>query len=196
MDKINWEDIYVQLYAYSDQLLKAKSWFRKGKTDSYLKGKQVHDYIADAIEKYLTAPGKYNSLSGRSLVNYLKQHIIRSLIGNDAKSLENKTSSNILSNENSDEGEPFSNIENLLPFTEAFFDQEIDFKEVLNSIRNGIENDKIVEKIFEGVCCNGLKRRDVIKENQMEESEFDNGMKRLKTILKKTAKKHELSQVL
>src|ERR1700744_6202794 len=92
MEAIKWEDIYVQLYAYTDHLLKAYSWFRKD-ADSYLKGKQVHDYINDAIEKYLLEPEKYDPSSGRSLVTYLKWHIIRTSVGNDVRSQENKTSS-------------------------------------------------------------------------------------------------------
>jgi len=60
MEPINWEDIYVQLYAYTDKLLKAYTWFRKDQTDSYLKGKQIHDYVAGAIENFLREPDKYD----------------------------------------------------------------------------------------------------------------------------------------
>src|SRR5665213_911546 len=102
MDAINWDDLYLQLYAYTDHLLKARSWFRKDKTDSYLKGKQVHDYIQDAIEKYLLEPEKYDPSSGRSLVTYLKWHIIRSAVGNDVRSPENQTSSDILSSDSTE----------------------------------------------------------------------------------------------
>lgn len=194
MDTIKWNDVYLQLYAYTDQLLKASPWFKKGETDSYLKGKQVHDYIADAIEKHLKAPEKYDPSSGRSLVNYLKIHIIRSLVGNDVKSEENKTSSDILSIEQTDdENEHFVNVEALLPFASALFDQEIDYKNILKEIENELEDDDIAKLIFREVRCNGLNRRDVLEEQNMKESEYDNGMKRLRTVLKNIAKKYDLS---
>ena len=198
MESINWEDVYVQLYAYTDHLLKAYSWFRGAKTDSYLKGKQVHDYIADAIEKYLKSPEKFDASYGRSLVNYLKKHIIRSLISNDAKSPENITSSGILSYVNSinEEDDPFINVDALLPIMVANFDREIDCKKILSYIHSEIQDDKIVLLIFEEICFNGSKRREVIHEHNLIEPDFDNGMKRLKTVLNNTAKKFELTKAL
>jgi len=190
MEPINWENIYVKLYAYTDQLLKAYSWFRKG-SDSYLQGKQVHDYVAEAIEKYLRSPEKYDPSSGRSLVTYLKWHIIRSSVGNDVRSAENITSSAILSNNDSGEdGDPFCTIEALLPFVEAGFDQQIDYKKVLTDIENELQNDEVAKMIFEEVRCNGMDRRDVIKKYEVTDKDFDNGMKRMKTVLRKIAKRY------
>jgi len=191
MEPINWEDIYVQLYAYTDQLLKAYSWFRKGKTDSYLKGKQVHDYVAEAIEKYLRAPEKYDPSSGRSLVTYLKWHIIRSSVGNDVRSPENVTSSTLLSADDSvDDDDHFCNIEAFLPFVAASFDQQADYKKILTDIEHELQDDEMAKLIFEEVRCNGMDRRDVIKKHEVTDKDFDNGMKRMKTILKKIAKRY------
>jgi len=191
MEPIIWEDIYVQLYAYTDQLLKAYSWFRKGKTDSYLKGKQIHDYVAEAIEKYLRSPEKYDPSSGRSLVTYLKWHIIRSSVGNDVRSLENMTSSTLISdNDSSDDDDHFCNIEAFLPFVAGSFDQEADYKKILTDIENELQDDAMAKLIFEEVRCNDMDRRDVIKKYEVTDKDFDNGMKRMKTVLKRIAKRY------
>lgn len=189
METINWNDLYIQLYAYTDQLLKNYTWFRKRKTDSYLKGKQIHDYIADAIEKYLLEPEKYDATSGRSILTYLKWHIIRTTIGNDVRSAENKTTVDTLSGPHSDDdNDDKSYIDKFLPFISAHFDDEIDYKTIIKEIERELENDVTAKLIFEEVRCNGNDRRDVIKEHKISEKDFDNGMKRLKTVLKNIAK--------
>jgi len=192
MEPINWEDIYVQLYAYTYHLLKAYSWFRKD-TDSYLKGKQVHDYINDAIEKYLSEPEKYDPSSGRSLVTYLKWHIIRTSVGNDVRSQENKTTSVIESDGNSeDDNDPLYNSEAFLPFVQATFDKNLDYKNILADIETELKNDELAKLIFNEVRCNGFDRRDVIKYHGISEKDFDNGMKRMKTVLKIIVKRYNL----
>lgn len=197
IDEINWDDIYMQLYAYTDQMLKAHIWFGKAESDSYLKGMQVHDYIAAAIEKFLVSPEKFDPSYGRSLINYLKKHIIRSLISNDAKSLENKTATGNSIFENSSDDDEASNVfESLLPFVYATFDQTIDYEKIMNEIYSEIQNDIILTQIFEGTCKNRMKRREIILEFKMKESDFDNGMKRLKTVLNYISKKYSLSKTL
>ena len=196
MEILDWDDIYAQLYAYTDHLLKAKKWFRKDGADSYLKGKQVHDYISEAIEKHLRHPGKFDSTSNRSLVNYLKLHIIRTLVGNDATSSENRTTDDIFATLKNDVGsdDTQSSLDVLLPFANAFFDQEIDYQEIVSYVKSELSTDEICGKIFEGICC-GLKRRESIEEYNLTETQFDNGMKRLNTVLRKTAIKYDLTKL-
>jgi len=198
---INNEDLgalYLQLYAYTDQLIKKKGWFRGGRTDSFLKGKQIHDYVSEAIEKYLVNPEKYDGSTGRSLENYLKLHIIRTLVGNDAKSPENKTSksfTSLVSRKDAESEDGDSYLDSILPFAEAYFDQEIDAKEVMGFIELEVAKDKIVEEIYLGIKCYGWKRALVIKEFKMSDNDFDNGMRRLKTILNNTAKKYDIKKL-
>ena len=195
---VNNEDLgvlYIQLYAYTDNLLKKKGWFRGGKTNSFLKGKETHDYVSEAFEKYLTNPEKYKGTTGRSLENYLKLHIIRTLVGNDARSPENRTSKSIPSlvsrkHEEGEDGDTY--LDSILPFAEAYFDQEIDSKEIMTFIEQEVAKDKIVEEIYLGVRCYGWKRAMVIKEFNMSENDFDNGMRRLTTVLNNTAKKFDI----
>ncbi|AZI24163.1 hypothetical protein EA772_01925 [Pedobacter sp. G11] len=193
MDTINWDELYLQLFAYTDSLLKANTWFRKGKIDSFLEGKQVHDYVSAAIEKFLSEPYKYDPAK-RSLVGYLKVHIIRSLVSNDVNKAENKTTSDLDFINNDEDGDELNIMEALLPYVDAYFDQQIDHDKILNDIKEEIKSDEIVKKIFEAHCQNGLLRREILMEYNMDANAFDNGMKRLKTVLKKTAKKYDLRQ--
>lgn len=193
MDIINWDELYLQLFAYTDTLLKANTWFRKGKTDSYLEGKQVHDYVAAAIEKYLSEPHKFDPLK-RSLVGYLKLHIIRTLVWNDVKKVENKTTADIEFFFEQNDEDTLNTLEAILPYANAYFDQQIDHDMILNDIQDEIQADEIVKTIFEAHCQNGLLRREILIEYNMDSKVFDNGMKRLRTVLKKTAKKYYLRQ--
>ena len=194
---IDWEAVYLQLYAYADALLKTKQWFRGEDTSSFLKGKQIHDYVSEAIEKFLTHSEKFDVTTKRSLVNYLKKHIIRTLVGNDAKSQENKTSKDIFAiaeQKEEDDDDSGSYLDSILPYAEALFDQEVDYKEIIIAIEKEVSKDKIVEEVYLGIKCYGLKRERVIKEFEMTKDDFDNGMRRLKTILKNTAKKYDLKK--
>jgi len=65
---------------------------------------------------------------------------------------------------------------------------------ILNDIQDEIQADEIVKTIFEAHCQNGLLRREILIEYNMDSKVFDNGMKRLRTVLKKTAKKYDLRQ--
>jgi len=59
-------------------------------------------------------------------------------------------------------------------------------------IEKEAKGDKIAEDIVLGICFNGLKRREVIEEFNMSDKEFDNGMRRLKTILNRAVKRFDL----
>lgn len=194
MEQPNWENIYVKLYAYADQLLKAHSWFREKGTNSFLQGKQPHDYVAHAIESYLSCPEKYDPSSGRSLCNYLKYHIIRRLISNDAKSLENRSNIQVIDDyrESNDSDHNSSDLESILPIFESFFDQEIDYNYILHEVKKQLNQDNIASLIFDEVRCKGLNRREVIKEHKLQDYEFDNAIKRLNRVLKEIAKKYHL----
>jgi hypothetical protein len=193
---IDWEEIILKLQSFTRTLVNGKGWFRGGKTKTFLKGKEIEDYIFGAIEKYLRNPEKHDPLRG-SLIDYLKFNLIRSMVSNDLVSAENKTSKNyfaIADNKAGEEDNTNLYLDTILPCVEAYFDQEIDYKEIMNSIETEVKGDKIAEEIFLGVCCYNLKRREVIEEFKMTEIDFDNGMRRLKTILNNTAKKYDLNK--
>jgi hypothetical protein len=187
----DWQEIYLQLYAFADQLLKHYTWFRGKKTDSFLMGKQPHDYAIDAIEKYLIDPEKYDSTK-RSLAGYLKKHILRHVVFNDAVSLENKTSKQAPFTNPDRSDEDFVDL--LLKHPDAGLDSEMDFDKIMAEIEAGVKDDPMASLIFEGTGRNGLKRRQIIEENNITDIDYDNGMKRLKTVLKQVIKKYEINE--
>lgn len=193
MDQKVLEELYEELYIYTDYLIKQKKWFRRG-SDSFLKGKQVHDYVSDAIERYLNEPEKYDESKGRSLLNYLKLHVIRNLVRNDSNSSENQSTLDVFAHSSSDNGEDSesSYLDSVLPFLDAFFPDEIDYNDIMSYVEGQVEEDKDIENIFLGLCVYDLKRREIIKEFDMSEGQYNNGLRRLKTILKNTATEFNL----
>lgn len=190
-----WEDIILRLQSYTLKLVKEKGWFRGDGTATYLSGKEIDDYVFEAIGRYLKNPEKHDP-SKRSLIEYLKKHVIRSLVSNDLVSAENKTSSNLFAyeNENEEEDDSAPFLDSILPHAEVFFDQEIDFKEIMSYIESEVKGDAIVENIFLGISGFGLKRAEIMEEFNMTPVEFDNGMRRLITIRSKAAKKYDIKK--
>jgi len=190
-----WEEILLRLQSYTRKLVKEKSWFRGDGTATFLSGKEIDDYVFEAIGRHLKNPEKHDP-SKRSLIEYLKKHVIRSLVSNDLVSAENKTSSNLFAyeNENEDEDDSAPFLDFILPHAEVFFDQEIDFKEIMCYIESEVKGDTIVENIFLGISGYGLKRAEIMEEFNMTPVEFDNGMRRLITIRGKAAKKYDIKK--
>ncbi|MFD2574627.1 hypothetical protein ACFSUS_28605 [Spirosoma soli] len=190
----DWEDLYECLYIFTHKLLKSKRWYKKLDSHSFIKGKQVHDYVLAGVEEYYLNEEKYNPKKG-SLENYIKFNIIRNLVRQDAVSLENKTNLDIYKKSASLETDELdsSYVESLFPFVENYFGDEIDYDIITNHINTEIAGDTIVEDIFLGIISD-LKRSKIIEEFGMSASEYDNGMRRLKTVLKNTANKFSLKQ--
>jgi hypothetical protein len=195
MSEAEWQEVILCLQSYTRSLVDGKGWFRGEETTTYLKGKEIDDYVFEAIGRYLKNPEKYDPNRG-SLKNYLRYNLIQSLVSNDLVSAENKTSSDIFAYENGEEGEDDSTpyLDAILPHAEVFFDQEIDFTEVMRYIESEVKGDSVVENIFLGITGYGLKRAEIIKEFNMTPLEFDNGMRRLITIRKKAAKKYDIKK--
>lgn len=194
MDTQSWKDIITQLLAYAHQLMKAHKWFR-GDSDTSVKGMQAEDYVQEAIARYLKDPEKYDTSKG-SLIKFLKYYILRQLVSNDSKSLENRSYSDIFQwqRNNSDDCDDF--VETVIPFVSANFGDDLDYFQILSDIRIALESDPICLTLFELIRERGFKRRDVIKEAKITEGEFDNAMKRLDRTLKKISKKYSINQTL
>jgi hypothetical protein len=192
-NNIDWEEIILRLQAFTKSLVKRKRWFRGTKGEILLAGKEMDDYVFGAIEAYLSNPQKFDSSKG-SLVDYLNYNLVRSLVSRDSVSAENATSHDVFGiadkKANDDDSETY--LDRTLPYVEALFDQEIDYKKVMEFVENEAKKDPIVENIFLGLNIFDLKRREIIQEFSMTESDYDNGMRRLKTILKNAAEKFDL----
>lgn len=192
-----WKEIILLLHTYTRLLVKSKGWFRGDGTEMLLSGKEIDDYVFEAIGRYLEKPEKHDPTK-RSLIEYLKKHVIRSLVNNDLRSAENRTSTDVFANKsesesvNDEDSTPF--LDSILPHAEVFFDQEIDFKEIMNYIESEVKGDVDVENIFLGLVGYGMKRAEIIQEFNMTPSQYDNGMRRLITIRTKAAKKYDIKK--
>jgi hypothetical protein len=183
---IDWEDVLVRLEAFTRSLLKKQRWFRGGSIATFLKGKEMKDYVYEAIGKYLRNPEKYDASKG-DLVLYLEWNLIRGLVSNDATSEENKTSLDVFAYDGqSEDGEDSSYLDRILPSIEPMFADELDYTRIKEHIEKEIQGDKIVEEIFLGMYSFGMKRRHIIEEFDMSEPDYDNGNRRLQTIIRQT----------
>lgn len=191
-DEIEWEKVIVQLHAYTLSLTKSRGWFRGSKTKNFIGGKQVEDYIFEAIGRYLKNPQLYDPTKG-SLIKFLKYYVIRSLISNDLVSAENKTSSSLsIFDSNDDEDGNYE--ERCQAVVEGLFDEEIDYCDIVSSIRESVSHDKLLECIFTASIDENLKRREIIEVYGISPNDYDNGMRRLKTILKNVAIKFDIKR--
>lgn len=187
---IDWDDLYLCLYAFTDKLLKKKRWFRREEDGSSIKGKQVHDYVTDALEQYLNNPEKHNPAKG-SLPDYIKFNIIRTLVRKDAVSAENQTNIDLFAGNDDEEYADYGYIESLLPYTKALIDEQLDCDTVIDYIEQQAAGDSIVEEILLGLNTN-MKRREIIEEFEIEAKDYDNGKRRLDTIIKNAARHFNL----
>lgn len=182
---INWEEIIVRLEAFTRSLLKKQKWFRGGGIDFFLKGKEIRDYMYGGIESYLRHPEKYDPSKG-DLYSYLCWNLIRSLVSNDVTSEENRTSRDYFNLTSTDpDGDQTPYIDRIGPAIEPMFTDNLDYEKIKQYIEKEIEGDKIVEEIFLGVYTYNMKRREVIKEFDMSSNDYDNGNRRLETVIRK-----------
>lgn len=190
----DWKEIILRLQAYTLMLVKDKGWFRGSETGVYISGKEIDDYVFEAIGRYLKNPEKHDP-SKRTLVEYLKKHIIRTLVNNDLVSAENQTSTDLsfFESENEDDGSSDTFTDAIQPNMDAYYDDEIDYDNIMNFIESETKGDEFVENIFLGLNC-GMKRADIIDEFRMSPSDYDNAMRRLITIRKKAALKYHIKK--
>ncbi len=193
---IDWEEVIVSLQAFTRSWVYGKGWFRGGKTSTFMKGKEITDYVSDAIEKYLRNPEKHNISKG-SLLDYVKYNLIRSMVSNDLVSAENQTSSDVFAigdKKKHEEEDSESYLDSILPYAECFFDQEIDYSGIMTEIESEISKDKMAEEIYIGERCYGLKRAQIMEEFNMNAKDFDNSKRRMQTILNNVARKYDLNK--
>lgn len=185
---IDWEEILLRLEAYTRSFANRKHWFRGDRAIAFLKGKEVKDYVDDAILQYLSATEKFDPQKG-TLIDYLKYNLIRSLVNIDSNKKENRTTIDInlfTSHSDDNQDDTGSYLDRIGPCTEALFADEIDYPAIKDYIENEISGDQIVENIFLGIYMYGLPRREIIEEFKMTVDEYNNGKRRLDTVLSRT----------
>lgn len=179
-----WGEQYTRLCAFARKLLSKLGCFSTSGRNVFLAGKEPHDYAMQAIEMHLRHPEKYDPNSGRSLDNYLKLHLVRSVVWKDTKSAENRTTQHLpVKQEEDGDGEL---IEALLPWVEENLDQNLDYENFSSFIEERLIGDSDAEIVYLGLYHFGQKRKDIIKENSMTESTYNNAVRRLDTIISTT----------
>lgn len=185
---IDWEEIIVRLTAFTRSWTRGKPWFRGEKTATFLMGKEVEDYVYAAIGKYLEEPEKFDPNKGEVL-EYLKYNLVRSFVANDLRKKENNQTDDIFAEDSEEDEEDGSSSysERVLPYTAALFPDYIDYNAIKEFIEKEVQGDADAENIFLGIYTYGMKRREVIEEFTMTAVAFDNGMRRLNTVINQAA---------
>lgn len=184
---IDWEDIILRLTAFTRSWVRGKPWFRGEKTTTFLMGKEVEDYVFAAIGRFLEQPEKFDPAKGE-LLEYLEYNLVRSFIANDLRKKENNQTDDIFADDEDDDNESSSSYsERVLPYTEALFPDDIDYNAIKEYIEKEVQGDTDAENIFLGIYTYGMKRREVIEEFTMTAVAFDNAMRRLNTVINRTA---------
>ncbi|MEJ7678742.1 MAG: hypothetical protein WKG06_12965 [Segetibacter sp.] len=185
---IDWEDIILRLTAFTRSWVRGKSWFRGEKTTTFLMGKEVEDYVFAAIGRFLEQPEKFDPAKGE-LLEYLEYNLLRSFIANDLRKKENNQTDDIFADDDEDDDDDSSSSysERVLPYTEALFPDDIDYNAIKEYIEKEVQGDTDAENIFLGIYTYGMKRREVIEEFTMTAVAFDNAMRRLNTVINRTA---------
>jgi hypothetical protein len=181
--EIDWKDIYIKLEAFSRSWASGRSWFRGDDTTSFYKGKEGHDYAMDAILKHIENPEKYKPELGE-LLKYLEYNLVQTAVGNDVRRKENQLTKDIFKydSDGDEDGTPYA--DRLLPYTEAAFSDDYDYEELKKYIEEKVKEDPDAEKIYMGKILE-MTRGEIIDECKMTPDQYNNGIRRLKTISNK-----------
>lgn len=136
-----------------------------------------YDFAMEAIKKYLERPNNFNPKRNPDLVKYLKYYILRQLISNFRKSKSHL-------NEDIVEENNYMGLFDIY-IKDYLIDDAIDYDNLINKIKSSIKDDKLVKNIFELRIVKEFKRKEICEKLNIRSSEFDNGFRRLKTIVKK-----------
>lgn len=180
LDSPEWHRLYNSLYAYAGDLLKKHYGPRTA-----MLSKTVHDYVGEAILKHLAGEDNYDSEKG-PLDFYLKKYVIRQAVTNDARSqipaLNSKKGLGTASALDIDE--------RLYVSDKAFANPmaDDDDKVIRTIIEREINGDDVVEQIYLAVYDEdfGIKdRAEICEAFGIKYSDFDNGTRRFKNVLRK-----------
>ena len=178
-----WVEVINRLNAFAEDQISLYNWFR-GK-DALPQGYTSEDFTQEAILAYLAEPSMYDPEKGEFLA-FLKYYILRRLVFNLSSSAENKKSRDVFRLDSIDE-DGVVKYENYLPTELLNVESDLDFEKLTDAIIEQLNGQPLLENIFEGLFINHLKRSEICKKHNITENDYDNGVRRLGTILK-TAK--------
>ena len=194
-DEKELEAIYGRLYAHTRKAINSLSWYLKPDSESTISGKQVHDYVMDTIEFHLTNPNHYDPQRGK-LIDYLRFNILRNLIGSDVRGPENRTSRDVLAEQQSRENSSESYIDSIYPLIENVIGDQFDLDLVLKEIEKEVlkANDEVLESVFLGIIEYQMTRDEIMTEFNLSAKDYVNAYRRLGTIRKRVQKMFNISR--
>jgi hypothetical protein len=191
-DSPEWRVLIRNLYAYA-----AVQFRQYHKKETNERGKSIHDYVSEAIEKHINGKDKFDesrsSLDYYSLLeHHLKKNIIRRLISNDllphTKRQYAQKKKEVVVETNLIPVPPKPKPRSTEPSGLGNYDTEILFDE----ISKRASGDHVVEQIILAIWLGGFElsnRLAICNEYNITQAEFDKGKRRFMTILGHVFKK-------
>lgn len=173
IDKIGLEKLLKELTVASIY------WFRHYglNPERGIHGSLPEDIAIDAIEKVIKQEKKWKPQK-TDLKFHLKNNVIKELVKNLANKKETKVSDNADVNDLPTSSESSS------------LDLKMDTETLQGLLEKEFENDEAATNILYGKM-DGMKRREIIDEFGMKPTDYDNAMKRYKTVIKRLSKSNE-----
>lgn len=171
---VDWIKVIPVLMAYSYVLISDDNdKMKRSRTDL------SYDYTMEAIKIYLDNPQKFDPKRNPDLINYLKYNILRQLISNGKKSaFYNKEGEFTFDHEGNND------LENLY-IDEVDIESEIDIKAKVLYIESQLIEDSELSYLFQLKYHKNSNRSEICKDLNIDNSEYDNRMKRLKRLIRK-----------
>lgn len=175
-----WIEISNRLLAFAEDQISMYSWYRGHY--ALPQGFTSKDFVQETILRYLDNTAAYDPEKGDFLL-FLKYFLLQRLVSNLSKRSENKKGSDIFRLDSEDE-EGVLRYEDYLPVEILDIDSEIDLEKITYLIIEQIDGELILEKVFEGIYMNNLKRRETCEQYKLSDKAYDNAVRRLNTIIK------------
>ena len=180
LEEVDWKPVIIQLTAFAHNVIRAKTWFRGN--NALPKGYKVEDFVMETIVKFLEEPEKFNADKNDDLLSFLKFYILRRLVYNLSVSSDNRENIDI---------EKKINIIATFIYGENPIECKMDFEKVVPEIEREIALDSDLENIFFLLYYEGKKRKEIYNSLAMTDKEYDNHVRRLRTVVKRVLKKHK-----
>lgn len=182
------------LYAYS------RGYYSKlYQVDPNWKGKGFKDYVHDALEKYLGGNDNFDSKRG-PLEYHLKYHLIKQAITNDLPpdvrkayaEYRKKTQDELEMGQQKTSVDPAHIDPDELSIVSLVVNN-MDSEDLLKQIESEINGDTAMEQIYLAVVYDKYEfseRAEICRDFDLSLNDFDNGKRRLMTILRRVFKKN------
>lgn len=174
--------------AYAQLVKLAKSLMGYGKLPLKAAGKEPHDYASEAITRLLEDPEKFDR-NKRTLIGYLTNHFLRSLIADDFRNRKRDLKIK--------DSRAFQERHELIETTYLigiYLDEQMDYDLIVPKIIDELQGDEIALKVYNGRYLEWRKIDDICDEHGITRKEVYKSMKRIERVLDKIIKNNNLYQ--